>query len=78
MNRENISRQELLRALNQKAIDRDSLAYVENHKQHLKDIAESPDIDVIWSVYSKKYPYAKGIALPSILELILWAFEQDE
>jgi predicted nucleotidyltransferase component of viral defense system len=78
MNRNILSKEELLHAIKQKASDRNSTAFIEDAAKHLKDIAGSPDIAEIWIGYTKKYPYAKGIALPEILRLIEWVFEQGE
>ena len=75
MNRETLSRSELLHALHVKAEERDSLSDIVNHEKHLRDIVASPEIAKIWNAYVKSYTYAKGIALPDILALIAWIFE---
>jgi predicted nucleotidyltransferase component of viral defense system len=75
MNRDTLSRNELLHALGRKAEARGSTDFVENAAEHLKDISESPDIAEIWRAYEDKYPYAKGIALSDALRLIEWVFE---
>ena len=75
MNRDTFSKPELLNALRVKAEERDSVSDIENHKKHLRDIAGSPEIAKIWAAYGRSYPYAKGIALPDILALIAWVFE---
>jgi predicted nucleotidyltransferase component of viral defense system len=76
-NKNSLSRAEFLHALRQKAKDRGSLSFVENSNKHLKDISESPDIKEIWDGYVKKYPYAKGIPLQDILQLISWALDES-
>jgi predicted nucleotidyltransferase component of viral defense system len=79
MNKETLSRMELLQAIKVKAEERGSVHDIENHTKHLQDITASPDIAQIWAGYVKNYPYAKGIALPDILALIAWIFkEKDE
>ena len=75
MNKDVISREELLHALRIKAQERGSVAAVENYAKHLRDIADSPEIAKIWAGYVRSYPYAKGIALPDILVLIAWVFD---
>jgi hypothetical protein len=76
MNRDTIIRSELLHAIRIKAEERESVPAIENHSKILRDIAASPDIAKIWDNYSKRYHYAKGIALPDILALIVWVFEK--
>jgi predicted nucleotidyltransferase component of viral defense system len=75
MNRDTLSRPELLHALRVKAEERDSVLDIDNHTKHLRDIAGSLEIAKIWNAYLRNYPYAKGIALPDILALIGWVFE---
>jgi predicted nucleotidyltransferase component of viral defense system len=75
INRDTLSREELLNALRVKAEERDSIAAVENHDKHLRDIGDSPEIAKIWAGYVRSYPYVKGIAMPDILALIAWVFE---
>lgn len=75
INRDIISRPELLRAMEAKTKERDSFSVIENHAKILSDIAASSDIAKIWDSYKKRYTYADGIALPDILALITWAFE---
>ena len=75
MNIDSLSQEELLRAIRVKAEDRNSVSDVEKYEEHLRNIANSPEIEQIWVAYSKNYPYAKGIALSDILRLINWVFE---
>ena len=75
INRDTLSKPELLHALHVKAEERNSVSYIENNAKHLQEIADSPEIAKIWAVYARNYPYAKGIALPEILVLIAWALE---
>ena len=77
MNRDTLSKSELLDALRVKGSERDSLSYIENHAKHLRGIADSPEIAKIWAAYGRSYPYAKGIELPDILALISWVFEKE-
>ena len=56
-------------------LKRGSIADVENYAKHFSDIADSPEIAKIWAGYVRSYSYAKGIALPDILTLIIWVFE---
>ena len=74
LNRETLSRPELLHAIKVKAQERGSTPAIENHAKILSDIAASSEIAAIWDRYIKRYTYAKGIALPDILALIKWAF----
>ena len=76
MNKDTLSKSDLLTALHVKAEERGNIHYIENHANHLKDIATSPEIAKIWSGYIKSYPYAEGITLFGILELIEWIFEE--
>jgi predicted nucleotidyltransferase component of viral defense system len=75
LNKDTLSRPELLHALQAKATERGSLSVVEDHTKHLRNIIESPDIAKVWDNYSKKYPYAKGITLADVISLIGWIFE---
>ena len=74
LNRDTLSREELLHALRVKAEERDSVPVLENHAKHLQEIAESPDIAKIWAMYVKNYPYAGAITLPAIISTIEWVF----
>ncbi|MCL2604544.1 MAG: nucleotidyl transferase AbiEii/AbiGii toxin family protein [Defluviitaleaceae bacterium] len=73
-NKDIISRKDMIHALRVKAEERGSVKYIDNHSNHLQNISDSPEIAKIWAGYVKSYPYAKGIALQDILELILWVF----
>jgi predicted nucleotidyltransferase component of viral defense system len=75
LNKNTLSRADLLHAIQTKADERGSIPAIENHVKILNDIAASPDIAKIWSSYSKRYHYAKGIVLPDIIALITWVFE---
>jgi predicted nucleotidyltransferase component of viral defense system len=75
MNRDTLSRAELLDALRVKAEERGSITAIENYMKHLYNIETSPEITKIWAGYVKNYPYANGIALPDILKMIEWLFE---
>jgi predicted nucleotidyltransferase component of viral defense system len=77
INKDTLSREELLHALQIKAEERGSVNDIENHAKHLRDIAASPEIAKIWAGYVKSYPYAKDIALPDILALVAWVFERQ-
>lgn len=61
---------ELKKAIWKKAGERNSSLFIENHERHLNDIRYSRDILEIWNGYCKKYNYAQGIELESILNLI--------
>jgi len=74
MNRDTLSRDDLIHALRAKSEERGSVNAVENYSKHLNDIRESPEIEKIWSGYVKNYPYAIGITLPDIIALIEWVF----
>ena len=74
LNKDTLSREELLHALRVKAEERGSVPALENHEKHLQEIAESPDIAKIWAMYAKNYPYAGGITLPAVISTIEWVF----
>jgi len=76
LNRDTLSRAELLQAIRVKAEERGSLAYVENYMKHLQDIEASPEMKKIWAGYVRNYSYANGIALSDILSLVTWVFEE--
>jgi predicted nucleotidyltransferase component of viral defense system len=78
MHRDTLSRPELLHALRAKAEERGSISFIESYAKHLGDIAVSPEIAKIWMGYAKGYPYARGIALPDILALIAWVFDEGK
>jgi predicted nucleotidyltransferase component of viral defense system len=78
MHRDTLSRPELLNALRAKAEERGSVSFIENRAKHLGDIASGPEISKIWAGYANGYPYARDIALPDILALIAWVFEEDK
>jgi predicted nucleotidyltransferase component of viral defense system len=78
MNREEISRKELLHALRIKSEERSSIHYVKNYTKHLKDIEDSPEIEKIWAGYVRSYAYAQDIILTDVLALIAWALESGE
>jgi len=75
MNRNTLSRNDVLHALQTKSEERGSISAIENYAKHLDDIAKSPEIAKIWAGYTYNYQYAKGIAMPDILALIDWVFE---
>ena len=72
-----LSRSALLHAIRTKAEERESIIAIENYTKTLRDIADSPDIKKIWDNYTKRYPYATGIVLASIMELLNWVFETE-
>ncbi|MCL2627494.1 MAG: nucleotidyl transferase AbiEii/AbiGii toxin family protein [Oscillospiraceae bacterium] len=76
LNRDILSRNELLHAIRAKATERNSLLFIENYQKHLTDIANSPEIAKIWTAYVKSYSYANGISLPELLSEIAWVFEE--
>jgi predicted nucleotidyltransferase component of viral defense system len=75
MNRDTMSRFDLLHALREKTTERGSFSVMADHARIMRDIAGSPDIAKIWAGYKKRYPYAKGITLPEVIRLIEWVFE---
>ena len=75
MNKDTLSKPELLHALHAKAEERKSVSFIENYAKHLRDIAKSPEIAKIWTGYIRSYSYAKGIVIQDILSLISWVFE---
>ncbi|MCL2437404.1 MAG: nucleotidyl transferase AbiEii/AbiGii toxin family protein [Clostridiales bacterium] len=78
LNRDTLSRADMLHALQIKATERDSVNDIENYSKHLRDIAVSPEIAKIWAGYVKSYPYAKGIAISDVLALIEWALTESD
>ncbi|MDR1042639.1 MAG: nucleotidyl transferase AbiEii/AbiGii toxin family protein [Clostridiales Family XIII bacterium] len=77
LNKETLSRPTLLDALYSKAEERGSLPAIDSHAKHLSDIAVSPEIANIWDAYVRRYPYAKGISMDVIINLIAWIFALD-
>lgn len=75
INRDGISRDDLMHAINVKAKERNSTHNVIDYKKHLDDITKSPEIDKIWTGYMKNYPYAEGITMPDITATISSVFD---
>lgn len=57
-------------ALKKKAEERNTLIYLEQSEKYLKDIDESRDLRKIWTSYKEKYPYAAGIELSEIINIL--------
>ncbi len=57
-------------ALKKKAEERNTLIYLEQSEKYLKDIDESRDLREIWTSYKEKYPYAAGIELSEIINIL--------
>ena len=74
MEKDKISRSDLLHALRVKAEERGSLSAIDDHAKIINDIMASPDIENIWDNYRKRYGYAKGVKLSDILGLLSWLF----
>jgi predicted nucleotidyltransferase component of viral defense system len=77
MEKDKLSRSDLLYALRVKADERGSLSAMDDHTKIINDIAASPDIANIWESYKKRYTYAKGIKLSDILTLLSWVFADE-
>ena len=77
MEKDKLSRSDLLYALRVKADERGSLSAMDDHTKIINDIAASPDIANIWDNYKKRYAYAKGIKLTDILALLSWVFADE-
>ena len=77
MEKDKLSRSDLLYALRVKADERGSLSAMDDHSKIIKDIAASPDIANIWDNYKKRYAYAKDIKLTDILTLLSWVFVNE-
>ena len=75
LNRDTLSRDELLNAIRIKANERNSLLYIKDYQKHLIDISNSPEIAKIWAAYVENYSYAEGISLSDSLSEISWVFE---
>jgi len=75
LNRDTLSRDDLLHAIRTKATERNSILFIENYQKHLNDILKSPEVTKIWTSYVENYPYAKGISLSDSLSEIAWLFE---
>ncbi|MDR2569892.1 MAG: nucleotidyl transferase AbiEii/AbiGii toxin family protein [Oscillospiraceae bacterium] len=75
LNRNIISRDELLRAITTKASERNSLSYIKNYQKLINDISNSSKIANIWTNYVKNYSYADGISISDSLSEIAWVFE---
>jgi hypothetical protein len=76
MNRDTLSRSELIHALHVKAMERSSNAEIENYVKHLQSISQSPEIAKIWGNYCRNYSYADCIALSDVIALLNWIFEK--
>lgn len=70
-----LSRSDILKAIRIKARERGTLKFIEEHNKYLHGIANSPEIAKVWKNYVNDYPYAKGIELSDVIELIAWLFE---
>lgn len=66
----NIDKAELLDALNQKAQERGTIVYIEQHVKYLADIRESSDLAALWNAYRNKYPYAEDIEFSGIVDCL--------
>jgi hypothetical protein len=75
INKETLSRSDLLNAVKIKAEDRGSVPAIKNHAKNLKDIADSIEITKIWDSYTKQFSYAEDIVLSDIIDLMNWVFE---
>jgi len=75
LNRDKLLRNNLLHAIRTKAIERNSLLFIEDYQKHLTNILNSPEIEKIWTVYVENYSYAEGISLADSLSEIAWVFE---
>jgi predicted nucleotidyltransferase component of viral defense system len=76
IHRDTMSREALLNAIHAKAEERGSLKDIEDHAKHLRNIADSPEMAKVWAMYTRSYPYAKGIAMVDILSMIGSILEQ--
>lgn len=65
-----IDNEELLKAITKKALERNSLVYVEQASKYLKDIGNSKDLFDIWQTYRRKYSYAAEIEFSDIISCI--------
>ena len=65
-----IDKEELHKAIKEKAEERGTLIYIEKYEKYLKDIRENKDLLSIWTSYENKYPYAKDISFEDIISCI--------
>lgn len=65
-----IHKDELQNAIKEKAKERGTLIYIEQHEKYLKDIRESSDLLSIWTSYATKYLYASDISFKDIVSCI--------
>ncbi len=72
---DSIDKNELLDALFQKAQERGTLGYVNQHDKYLSDIRESRDLQKIWIVYKGKYQYAEDIEFEEIVNCLGGIFQ---
>jgi predicted nucleotidyltransferase component of viral defense system len=75
INKETLSRLDLLNTVKIKAEDRGSVPAIKNHAKILKDVADSVEITKIWNSYTKQFSYAEDIVLSDIIDLMNWVFE---
>ncbi len=70
LKRNDINSRGLREAIREKAEERNTLVYIENHEKYLNDINESKELLQIWDSYKDKYPYAGGIEFQEITNMI--------
>jgi predicted nucleotidyltransferase component of viral defense system len=65
-----IQKLELHSAIKEKAKERGTLVYIEQHEKYLKDIRESSDLLTIWITYANKYIYAEDITFADVISCL--------
>jgi predicted nucleotidyltransferase component of viral defense system len=65
-----IQKLELHGAIKEKAKERGTLVYIEQHEKYLSAIRESIDLLTIWTTYANKYIYAEDITFEDIISCL--------
>lgn len=61
LNKDEISRQDFIKALKEKCVERNTIAYLETHKKYIDLIRDSLELRGIWENYQNRNKYAQGI-----------------
>ena len=73
--RDELNLPDLRNAIKEKAIERGTEIYINQHEKYLMDIEQSVDLREIWEAYAKKYPYAAQVVFDDIINVLRSVFE---
>lgn len=65
-----IDNDKLIEAITQKADERGTSVYIDNHSKYINDIKNSEKLQSLWLIYKDKYSYAKDIEFIDIVNCI--------